>query len=145
MKFWDASAIVPLLVTEESTRRLQALAVKDSAMLVWWGSAVECISALARLERDGALNARAMALSLQRLRQLSSGWHEVDPSDEIRETAARFLRVHPLRAADALQLAAAFAAAERRPASLEIVTLDGRLANAARKEGFAVLDSTEAE
>ena len=145
MKFWDASAIVPLLVAEESTRRLQALAAKDSAMLVWWGSAVECISALARLERNSALNARAMTLALQRLGQLTAGWHEVDPSDEIRETAARFLRVHPLRAADALQLAAAFAAAERRPASLEIVTLDDRLANAARKEGFAVLDLTEAE
>ncbi len=145
MKFWDASAIVPLLVAEESTRRLQTLAAEDSAMLVWWGSTVECISALARLERDGALNVRAMALALQRLRQLSAGWHEVDPSDEIRETAARFLRVHPLRAADALQLAAAFAAAERRPASLAIVTLDERLANAARKEGFAMFDSTEAE
>ena len=145
MKFWDASAIVPLLVAEEITRRLQALAAKDSAMLVWWGSAVECVSALARLERNTALNARAMTLALQRLRQLTTGWHEVDPSDEIRETAARFLRVHPLRAADALQLAAAFAAAERRPASLEIVTLDGRLANAARKEGFAVIDLTNAE
>ena len=62
MKFWDASAIVPLLVAEEMTRRLQALAAKDSAMLVWWGSAVECISALARLERNTALNARAMTL-----------------------------------------------------------------------------------
>ena len=145
MKFWDASAIVPLLVAEESTRRLQALAAKDSAMLVWWGSAVECISALARLEHDGALSSPAMTLALQRLQQLSAGWHEIDPSDEIRETAARFLRVHPLRAADALQLAAAFAAAERRPASLEIVTLDDRLANAARKEGFALLDGTEVE
>lgn len=145
MKFWDASAIVPLLVAEESTRRLQTLAAEDTAMLVWWGSTVECTSALARLERDGALNVRAMALALERLRQLSAGWHEVDPSDEIRETAARFLRVHPLRAADALQLAAAFAAAERRPASLEIVTLDERLANAARKEGFAVVNSTEGE
>ena len=83
-----------------------------------------------------------MTLALQRLQRLSAGWHEVDPSDEIRETAVRFLRVHPLRAVEALQLAAAFAAAERRPASLEIVTLDDRLANAARKEGFAVLDST---
>jgi hypothetical protein len=36
-----------------------------------------------------------------------------------------------------LQLAAAFAAAERRSASLEIVTFDDRLASAARKEGFA--------
>jgi predicted nucleic acid-binding protein len=145
VKFWDASAIVPLLVTEESTRRLQAIAANDSAMLVWWGSPVECISALVRLERDGGLNSPAVTLALQRLQQLSAGWHEIDPSDEIRETAARFLRVHPLRAADALQLAAAFAAAERRPASLEIVTLDDRLANAARKEGFALLDLTQVE
>ena len=145
MRFWDASAIVPLLVAEEWTRRLQALAAKDTAMLVWWGSPVECISALARLERDGALNPASMTHALQRLRQLAAAWHEVDPSDEIRETAARFLRVHPLRAADALQLAAAFAAAERRPASLELVTLDDRLAHAARKEGFVVLDSMEAE
>ena len=48
--------------------------------------------------------------------------------------------MHPLRAADALQLAAAFLAAERRPASLELVTLDDRVAAAARKEGFAVID-----
>lgn len=144
MKFWDASAIVPLLVAEEATRQLQAIAAQDSAMLVWWGSVVECISALARLERDGALEARAMTIALHRLQQLCAAWHEVDPSDEIRETAVRFLRVHPLRAADALQLGAAFAAAERRPSSLEIVTLDDRLANAARKEGFAVIDLTEA-
>jgi uncharacterized protein len=145
VKFWDASAVVPLLVAEQSTRRLQALAARDSAMLVWWASAVECVSALARLERDGALDPAAMTLALQRLHKLSAGWHEIDSSDEIRETAARFLRVHPLRAADALQLAAAFAAAERRPASLEIVTLDERLANAASKEGFTVLNLTEAE
>lgn len=140
MKFWDASAVVPLLVMETSSRHLRSLAAKESAMLVWWGSKVECVSALARRERDGALDARVMAIALRRLQQLADAWHEIDPSDAIRETAERFLRVHPLRAADALQLAAAFAAAERRPASLEIVTLDDRLADAARKEGFGVVD-----
>ena len=140
MRFWDASAIVPLLVSETSSRALQALAKQDSTMLVWWGSEVECVSALARRERDGALEGRTMATALRRLRQLADAWDEIDPSDAIRETAERFLRVHPLRAADALQLAAAFAAAEQRPASLEIVTLDDRLADAARKEGFAVVD-----
>jgi uncharacterized protein len=79
-------------------------------------------------------------LAFDRLKQLASGWHEVDPSDIVRETATRLLRVHPLRAADALQLAAAFIAAEQRPASLEMLTLDDRLAGAARKEGFAVID-----
>lgn len=140
MKFWDASAIVPLLVAEAATRRLQVLAVADPDMLVWWGSAIECVSALARLERDAALNAKAMTLALQRLRQLAAAWHEIDPSDAVREAATRFLRVHPLRAADALQLAAAFLAAERRPASLTVLTLDDRLGAAARKEGFAVMD-----
>ena len=46
--------------------------------------------------------------------------------------------MHSLHAAEALHLAAAFVAAERRPASLQVVTLDERLANAARKEGLAV-------
>jgi predicted nucleic acid-binding protein len=78
VKFWDASAVVPLLVTEQSTRRLQALAARDSAMLVWWASAVECVSALSRLEHDGALNRAAMTLALQRLHKLSAGWHEID-------------------------------------------------------------------
>ena len=140
MRFWDASAIVPLLIAEASTRRLQALAARDPDILVWWGSKVECASALARLERDAALDPPAVALAFDRLKQLAAGWHEVDPSDIVRGTATRLLRVHPLRAADALQLAAAFIAAEQRPASLEMLTLDDRLASAARKEGFAVID-----
>ena len=140
MRFWDASAIVPLLVAEPSTRQLQSLAAKDPAMLVWWGTEIECVSALARLERDGALSARAITLALTRLRDLAASWHEVEPNDAIREAAARLLRVHPLRAADALQLAAAFLAAERRPTSLEFVTLDERLGLAAQKEGFALTE-----
>ena len=111
-------------------------------MLVWWGSAVECVSALARLERGAALDAKGMALASNRLTQLANGWHEIEPGEIVRESALRFLRVHPLRAADALQLAAAFIAAERRPPSLEVITLDERLAVAARKEGFALVDLT---
>jgi uncharacterized protein len=140
VKFWDASAIVPLLVAEPTTRRIQELAAKDSAMLVWWGSEVECASALARLERDGALDQSGVLVAFERLRKLSASWHEIDPSDTLRETAIRFLRVHLLRSGDALQLAAAFLAAERRPATLQLVTLDERLATAARKEGFALID-----
>ncbi|HEX5280721.1 MAG TPA: hypothetical protein VFW28_11650 [Micropepsaceae bacterium] len=75
-----------------------------------------------------------------RLKQLSDAWHEIEPSEMLRENAVRFLQVHALRAADALQLAAAFAAAEGRPASLEMITLDERLADAARKEGFLLTE-----
>jgi uncharacterized protein len=140
VKFWDASAVVPLLIAEVSTRRLLALAAEDPAMLVWWGSEVECASALARAEREAAVNANGIVAAFSRLGQLKAAWHEINPSDAVRETATRFLRVHPLRAADALQLGAAFAAAEGRPASLEFITLDDRLCVAARKEGFAVVE-----
>jgi hypothetical protein len=140
VKFWDTSAIVPLLVAEKTTARLQALGRRDPDMLAWWGSAVECASALARLERDAALDANSAAVAFQRLRQIADTWHEIEPSQLVSENAVRFLRVHPLRAADALQLAAAFVAAERRPSSLQVVTLDERLADAMRKEGFAVVD-----
>jgi len=140
MRFWDASAIVPLLMAEEPTKTLQRLAAADPAVLVWWATEVECASAIARLEREGALEPRAAREAFDRLKRLADGWHEVDPSDGVRETAVRFLRVHSLRAADALQLAAAFVAAERRPSSLELITLDDRLAAAARKEGFAVVE-----
>jgi len=140
VKFWDASALVPLLIAEPVTRRLQALLVRDPEILAWWGSTVECASALARLGRAGQLDARGAALAFDRLKEIAEGWHEIEPSEVLRENAIRFLRVHTLRAADALQLAAAFIAAERRPASLDLVTLDERLADAARKEGFSLIE-----
>jgi predicted nucleic acid-binding protein len=140
MRFWDASAIVPLLMNETTTTELQGLAAADSAMLVWWATEVECASAIARLERDGALGSTSVVEAFDRLKRLAGGWHEIDPSDGVREAAVRFLRVHPVRAADALQLAAAFVAAERRPSTLELITLDDRLAAAARKEGFVLIE-----
>ena len=63
----------------------------------------------------------------------------MSPTERVRESARRFLRVHHLRAADALQLGAAFVAAEGVPSSLALVTLDSRLAEAALREGFEVV------
>jgi uncharacterized protein len=138
VKFWDSSAVVPLLVHEEATDAALARLREDPQLAVWWATPVECVSAIARLEREGAGPA-AVAESLARLDELSRSWIEVEPHDEIREVARRLLRVHPLRAADAVQLAAAHLLAERRPSSLEIVTLDERVRAAAVKEGFVVL------
>lgn len=123
---------------------MQDLAAADPLLLVWWATAVECASALARLEREQALEGAAARDAFGRLARLTESWQEVEAGDLVRETAIRLLRVHPLRAADSLQLAAAFVAAEGRPSTLEFVTLDDRLALAAQKEGFPVtgLDAT---
>ena len=77
--------------------------------------------------------------ALERLRAISEQWNEVAPGEAVRAIAQRLLRVHPLRAVDALQLAAAIVAAGRDPASLEFVCLDDRLADAATREGFRVV------
>jgi predicted nucleic acid-binding protein len=138
LRFWDSSAIVPLIVVEASTEAVQAIAEDDPVMCVWWATEVECVSALARLERDDAMTDATIITALERLDSLVQAWHEVQPIAALRGAARRLLRVHNLRAADALQLAAAVVAAEGLPASLEIVTLDERLVAAARREGFAV-------
>jgi uncharacterized protein len=139
MKFWDASAIVPLLLAEPGRDALLDQLERDPTMLVWWGTPVECTSAIARRERDGALSLPVASSALERLRSLAGAWHEVLPSDAVRSTAQRLLRVHPLRAADSLQLAAAVVAAERDTASLAFVCLDDRLNEAATREGFPVV------
>jgi predicted nucleic acid-binding protein len=138
VRFWDSSAVVPLVVGEDTTERVRAAFAEDSSMLVWWGTPVECTSAVARRERDGALDAARAAEALDALRTLARTWFEMLPSDAIRATAQRLLRVHPLRAGDALQLAAAIIAAEHDPAALEFVGFDERLNDAAQREGFVV-------
>ena len=138
MKFWDSSALVPLLAAEPASKPILALYTQDPEAVVWWSTPVECASAIARLERDESLSAEDAAVAFARLDALAASWLQVEPSDEIRETARRLLRMHPLRAADALQLAAAYAAAERRPPTMTFVTLDDRLRTAAGREGFVV-------
>lgn len=105
-------------------------------MFAWWGADIECVSALARLERDGYLGPSLITESLKRLQELRLCWQEVQPTEAVKEAARRLLRVHNLRAADALQLAAAMIVSENRPSALEFVCLDERLILAAQREGF---------
>lgn len=115
---------------------MESLLQQDPEMVTWWGSRIECWSALMRLVRDGDLTADGERQAGRRLQILAASWDEVAPTEAIRRTAERMLRVHALRSADALQLAAAMVASDHDPGRLEMVCLDHRLAAAARKEGF---------
>lgn len=137
MKFWDSSAVVPLLVPEVMSGSMQRLYESDPVMVAWWATEIECTSAIARRQRLGQFREDVAAEAFVRLNALRAGWHEVEPGDEVRESAKRLLRVHDLRSADALQLAAAVFVAEARPSTLEFVSLDDRLLAAARREGFS--------
>jgi predicted nucleic acid-binding protein len=139
VRFRDSSAVVPLLVKEPSTAEISRLRKADSDVTVWWATVVECAAAVGRLERNGEVPVAVASTALARLRELAEGWHEVQPFDDLRETARRFV-AHPRSTVrDALQLAAAFHAAEGRPSSLTLVVLDTRVADAAAREGFEIL------
>ena len=139
MRFWDASAIVPLLFTERWSDAVRKLLREDPAMAVWWGTRVECISALRRREREDQLDAASARQALALLDQIAGAWAELLPSEALRAQAERALAVHPLGAADALQLAAALAWRRDPARSAELVCLDGRLGDAASREGFTLL------
>lgn len=139
MKYWDSSALVPVLAPEETSETATALLRDDPDVFTWWGTPIECVSALARREREGNLSGDVMRTALERLNELEEGWGEVEPSPRVRHAACRVLRVHPLRAADSLQLAAALVLAGGGEERLEFVCADARLADAAEREGLSVI------
>ena len=139
VRFWDTSGLVPALIEETTTAVVRSTLDSDPRVITWWGTELECSSAIARAERERRIIGREIAIALTKLEALRASWVVVDPSAVLRETALRVIRVHPLRAGDALQLAAATVASEHRPPSMQFVTLDDRLAEAASKEGFPVI------
>ena len=139
MRFWDSSAITPTFVEEATSGRMRALVEDGSTIGVWWGTIVECTSAVARRERSGDLSPDDAIDALVTVDRLAEEWAEVPPTNRLRDDARRMIRVHGLRAGDALQLAAARAVSDDHPETLPFVTLDDRLALAASREGFPVL------
>ncbi len=138
MKFWDASALIPLCLSQPSTERVRAILAEDPSIVVWWGSLVECASAIARLRKESHLGDADEASAREILGVLQASWFEMQPGDNLRSQALRMLRVHALRAADALQLAAALEWAGSPPQG-EFVSFDERLRTAAQREGFVVV------
>jgi predicted nucleic acid-binding protein len=136
--FWDSSALVPLLITEAESAAVSQMLLDDNRVTVWWGTRVECISALLRRSRETG-DSVAEQTGRRALHLLSAAWAEIEPSIPLRLEAERLLAVHRLRAADALQLAAALVWADGSPSGRRVVCLDARLAQAARLEGFTVL------
>lgn len=143
MRFWDSSAIVPLLVEEPASAECRRLARTDPIFVVWCLARLEVLSALQRLRREGALPDDAVVAAERRLARIAGRWTEVDALLPVRERAERLLRVHPLRAFDSLQLAAGLVAVGEQPRGRAFVTLDDALFTAAEREGFDAIRPME--
>lgn len=111
----------------------------DTEPAIWWAAPVETHSAIARALADRRVTKEEAAAAAERLRRLRREIDEVAPTDDIRNRAMRLLMLHRLRAADALQLAAALVWSEEQPSGDTFVCLDKRLREAARREGFVLL------
>jgi len=129
---------VPLLVQQPSSTRTDAWLEEDAHVALWTLTPVEITSALWRLVREGRLEENAAQGAEARGRELMAASHTVVDIDGTKALAQRLLRVHGLRAADALQLGAALVWAAGRPQGKIMHTLGERLAADARREGFDV-------
>ena len=137
--FWDSSALVAALLDEPRSRQLIDAFDADPVPVIWWGTPLECHAAVVRAVREKRVSREEASEAAERLREARTQVREVAPLEAVRTRAMRLLSAHPLRTADSLQLAASLIWCEEQPASETFVSLDQRLRDAARREGFTLL------
>ena len=138
MRFWDTSALVPLLVDEPQSTAAREWVDVDGAVVISPITPIEIKAALWRRRHGGSLTPEAHGHADARFDRLSISWTVIDRWPDINATAEELLSRHQLRAGDAIQLAAAVVAVRTVATLLDFVTFDLRLAAAARAEGFTV-------
>jgi len=141
VRYWDASALVPLIVSGPASRLARTWLLEDDHIVTWAWTRTEITSAIERRAREGALTRAQRRAVLARLRTFAAGWDEVIDVLSVRTRANAVLARHPLRAADAGQLGAAMLVSEQLADPLVFLCLDQRLVEAAEREGLAVADT----
>ncbi len=138
MRYWDASALVPLVVAEPRSPLARAWLSDDDHIVTWAWTQTEITSAIERRTRDGTLSREQRRETLRRFDALAESWDEITDVLPVRARANALLARHPLRAADAGQLGAALLIQEQMAGVLTFVCLDSSLAWAAEREQLAI-------
>ena len=138
MRYWDASALVPLIVAQPDSSLARKWLAEDESIVTWVWTGTEIAGAIERLTREGAISRRQRRAALDAFAGLSNRWDEVTDVLAVRSRAVSVLARHPLRAADAGQLGAAMLIQEQISAPLSFMCLDRRLALAAEREGLRI-------
>jgi predicted nucleic acid-binding protein len=144
VKFWDSSAIVPLVIEEKTSRQCRDLYRADRHVDVWEYTETEVLSGIVKQTRvQPPLTDDELDAALTRLDTHRREWEVVkavtdDIVSEIKRRARRHMLTHRLRSGDALQLAAATMRFDP-PMRRAFVVFDGQLADAAANEGFDVI------
>jgi uncharacterized protein len=134
VRFWDTSALIPILLDEDRSTIALSFMRTDSNVVVSFLTLVEIDSTLAR--RQASAQQRRDALELYA--SLRSIWTVIDDYKAIVHEARRVAQTHALRSGDAVQLASAVIGC--RPKGLiPFVCFDDELNAAAFAEGFPLL------
>ena len=141
MNFWDASALVSVIVEQTSSFSVRTLyqQLAGEGVVVWTLTPIEFVSAVCRLTRQNDITQTQAISLISEFRGIATTFELVSQVELVKQGAERILHLYPLKAADALQLAAALVGVDHKPEGHQFVSLDRTLAEAALKEGFRVL------
>jgi len=142
VKFWDSSAILPLIVQEAGTDTMRKLFQEDPQIVTWGWTRVELAGAVERRVREGRVTRVERRELMDRISRFAESWDEVTAFQPVRMRAISLLARHPLRGADAGQLGAALLVAEQGLPGFAFVSLDRRQSEAAEREGLRVLPTS---
>ena len=143
MRFWDASALVPLVILEEATSIVGECFLEDERIVTWAWSRVEIVSAIERRVREGSVSRTERRNVLERFHALANSWDEIKDVVAVRSKAIALLARHPIRAADAGQLGAALLFNETMSGVLSFVCLERRLSITAELEALRVIPAPD--
>jgi predicted nucleic acid-binding protein len=138
--FLDSSALVKGYRNEAGTRRVSDLLRGADPLLIAQLAHLEVSSAIVRRAHESQASAATVQQSLDELdREVTSSLEVIRINDALMYNAILLTRTHRLRAADAMQLAAALIARDRvEGQELIFVSADEELNAAAMAEGLRV-------
>lgn len=138
MRFWDSSALIPLMISEARSGDVERLLLEDADIVSAAIAPIEVTSAVWRRKHRNELTLDEIYQADRVFAELSRNWRSIEQYPDIVDRSLVLLSRHRLRTLDALQLATALVLVGNER-SLPIVTLDQRLTTAARAEGFPTL------
>ncbi|MCC5844532.1 MAG: type II toxin-antitoxin system VapC family toxin [Verrucomicrobia bacterium] len=136
MTYWDSSALVTLFVEQAVSLKYRKIHARNPQVVTAWHAVPECASAFCRLRREGFLTETQLSEVLIRLQSQSAHWLILASGTRLEQVTLRVLRLHPLRAMDAIHLAAACLIRGETVSTMNFLSEDNRLLEAAAKEGF---------
>ncbi|TAN21544.1 MAG: PIN domain-containing protein [Acidobacteria bacterium] len=137
--FLDSSAALKLYFEETGSESMRAFAGRGLPCAICSIGAVEFRAVVRAKERSRVLSggdARSMLVHFEQ--RVRHAWTYQPVNEVVFALSAVLIDRHPLRAPDALQLAAAMVLLQIQP--IEFVSSDHRLLEAARREGLACWD-----